>query len=73
MRKPVSCKCKNRDTDQLCSNFAADQQLCFCDKDRRTVTTGLQKICHWKTSGFELSPQMGTQNLGWIWKIFTKH
>ena len=30
IRKPVFCKCENKDADQLRNNFAADQLLCFC-------------------------------------------
>ena len=29
MRKPAFCICENKDTDQLCSNCAADQRPCF--------------------------------------------
>ena len=29
MRKPVLCICANIGADQLCSNCAADQRLCF--------------------------------------------
>ena len=29
------CICKNKDTDQLCSNCAADHRLCFCHTDSR--------------------------------------
>ena len=29
MRNPAFCICENKDTDQLCSNCAADQRLCF--------------------------------------------
>ena len=29
MRKPDFCICKNKGTDQLCSNCTADQPLCF--------------------------------------------
>ena len=29
MRKPAFCICKNKDADQLRSNCAADQRLCF--------------------------------------------
>ena len=29
MRKPVFCICENKDADQLRSNCAADQRLCF--------------------------------------------
>ena len=29
MRKPASCICENKDADQLRSNCAADQRLCF--------------------------------------------
>ena len=30
MRKPAFCICENKDADQLHSNCAADQRLCFC-------------------------------------------
>ena len=33
MRKPAFCICENKDTDQLRSNCAADQRLCFRYKD----------------------------------------
>ena len=33
-RKPAFCICKNKDTDQLHSNYAADQCLCFGYIDR---------------------------------------
>ena len=33
MRKPAICICKNKCTDQLRSNHAADQQDCFRNKD----------------------------------------
>ena len=29
MGKPDFCICENKGTDQLCSNCAADQRLCF--------------------------------------------
>ena len=29
MRKPAFCICENKDPDQLRSNCAADQRLCF--------------------------------------------
>ena len=29
MRKPAFCVCENKDADQLRSNCAADQHLCF--------------------------------------------
>ena len=29
MRKPAFCICKNKDTDQICSNREAGQRLCF--------------------------------------------
>ena len=29
MRKPAFCICENKDADQLRSNYAADQRLCF--------------------------------------------
>ena len=34
MRKPVFCICENKDADQLRSNCAADQRLCFRYTDR---------------------------------------
>ena len=33
MRKPAFCICKNKDADQLRSNCAADQRLCFRNMD----------------------------------------
>ena len=33
MRKTAFCICKNKDADQLHSNCAADQRLCFCYTD----------------------------------------
>ena len=33
MRKPAFCKCKNKVADQLRSNHATDQRLCFCYTD----------------------------------------
>ena len=33
MRKPAFCICENKDTDQLRSNCAADQRLCFRYRD----------------------------------------
>ena len=33
MRKPIFCICKNKDADQLRSNCAADQRLCFPNTD----------------------------------------
>ena len=33
MRKPAFCICKNKDADQLCSNCAAYQHLCFLYTD----------------------------------------
>ena len=33
MRKPAFFICENKDTDQLRSNCAADQRLCFCYTD----------------------------------------
>ena len=33
MRKPAFCICENKDADQLHSNCAADQRLCFCYTD----------------------------------------
>ena len=39
MRKPGSCLCENKDTDQLCSNFTADQRLCFCYADSTILSS----------------------------------
>ena len=33
MRTPAFCICENNDADQLRSNFAVDQRLCFCYTD----------------------------------------
>ena len=35
VRKPVFCKCKNKDADQLRGNREADQRLCFCHMDSK--------------------------------------
>ena len=35
MRKQAFCKCENKDADQLRSNCAADQRLCFRYTDSR--------------------------------------
>ena len=42
MRKPDFCICENKDADQLRSNCAADQRLCFRYTDR---TIPLLPIC----------------------------
>ena len=34
MRKPAFCICENKGADQLHSNYAADQRLCFRYLDR---------------------------------------
>ena len=34
-RKPAFYLCENKDADQLCSNCAAGQHLCFCYTDRK--------------------------------------
>ena len=33
MRKPDFHLCENKDADQLCSNYKADQRLCYCYTD----------------------------------------
>ena len=33
MRNPAFCMCENKGADQLRSNCAADQRLCFCYMD----------------------------------------
>ena len=33
MRKHDYCQCENKGADQLCSNYTADQHLCFCYTD----------------------------------------
>ena len=37
MRKPVFGICENKDADQLHSNCAADQPLCFCYMDSTII------------------------------------
>ena len=37
MRKPAFCICENKDADQLHSNCAADQRLCFHFTDSKIL------------------------------------
>ena len=49
MRKLAFCICKNKDTDQLCSNCTAEQRLCFRFTDSTIFLLLLSKIssiCH---------------------------
>ena len=56
MRKPAFCICENKDADQLRSNCAADQRLCFSymdstiphlSKSKISSSVGLQPgLCH---------------------------
>ena len=37
MRKPAVCICENKDADQLRDNREADQRLCFCYTDSKSL------------------------------------
>ena len=44
VRKPAFCICENKDTDQLRSNCAADQRLCFRYIDSSTPLLAKSEI-----------------------------
>ena len=50
VRKPDFCIWENKDADQLRSNWAADQRLCFRYKDSTLCTVSLN-ICQWVGGG----------------------
>ena len=45
MRKPAFCICENKDADQLHSNCAVDQRLCFPFTDTFTKMKRLLQGC----------------------------
>ena len=44
MRKPTTCICKNKNSDQLRSNCEADEHLCFCHTDSTIPLLSKSKI-----------------------------
>ena len=53
MRKHAFCICKNKGADQLHSNRAADQRLCFCYIDSTILLLPLSEIsCLWALAIF---------------------
>ena len=44
MRKAAFCLCEDKDADQLRSNCAADQRLCFCYMDSTIPLLSKSKI-----------------------------
>ena len=67
MRKPDFCLCVNKGVDQLCSNFTADQRLCFHYSDS-TIPPLL--IC--KISRFYLSSVNVQASLSRTWSVAPK-
>ena len=50
MRKQDFCLCKNKGTDQLCSNCTADQRLCFRYTDSTISLLSKSKISSFQPS-----------------------
>ena len=56
VRKPAFCICKNKDADQLHSNCAADQRLCFCYTDSTILLLPKSEISSFKPSSVAVQP-----------------
>ena len=59
MRKPTICTCENKDADQLCSKYTADQRLCFHHTDSTIPLLLISKV-----SSYAVTVQPG---LCWTW------
>ena len=62
VRKPAFCICENKDADQLCSSWAADQRLCFRYIDSTIPPLSYSEISSLKPSSVVLQPR-----LCWTW------
>ena len=60
VRKPAFCICENKDADQLRSNCAADQRLCFRHTDSTTPLLPKSEITRLYPSSVAVQP-------GWCW------
>ena len=58
MRKPDFCICENKDADQLRSNCAADQRLCFHYTDSTIPLLPKSKILSIKPSSLSEQPSL---------------
>ena len=58
MRKPVFCICQNKGTDQLRSNCAADQHLCFRYIDSSIPLLPKSKISSLSPSSVAVQPDL---------------
>ena len=58
MRKPTFCICENKDADQLRSNCAADQRLCFCYMDSTIPLLSNSKMSSLSTSSVAVQPDL---------------
>ena len=56
MRKPAFCICENKDPDQLRSNCAADQRLCFSYTDSTIPLLPKSEISSLKPSSVAAQP-----------------
>ena len=56
MRKPGFCICENKDADQLRSNCAADQRLCFRYTDSTIPLLPKSEISSLKLSSVAVQP-----------------
>ena len=58
MRKTAVCICKIKGADQLCSNCAADQHLCFCFIDSTIPLLSITKISSLQPSSVVVQPSL---------------
>ena len=56
MRKPAFCICENKDADQLRSNCAADQRLCFRYTDSIIPLLSKSEISSFQPSSVAVQP-----------------
>ena len=56
VRKPASCICENKDADQLRSNCASDQRLCFRSTDSTISLLPKSEISILKLSSVAVQP-----------------
>ena len=58
MRKPAFCICENKDADQLRSNCAADQRLCFRYTDSTIPLLPTSEISSLEPSSVAVQPKL---------------
>ena len=67
MRKPAFCICENKDANQLRSNCAADQRLCF-----RYTDSTIPLLSKYEISSLQLSSVVVQPGLCRTWSETTK-